>query len=169
MATTNVPVTLDTPIVIKVLFRGQTKKFKLPLKDLGAHVLPAKLRSLLQVKADEEVLFERYSDSSASYVTLDADKPQVYKTLFRAAKAKLKLRLRATVPAEQSEQAELPMAPVSPVIARSPNADATPTKLEPVSPVSPPKSGDVEDEAPLPCSFTARHGKKSLPMSKTKH
>jgi hypothetical protein len=44
MATTNVPVTLDTPIVVKILFRGQTKKFKLPLKDLGAQVLPAKVR-----------------------------------------------------------------------------------------------------------------------------
>jgi next-to-BRCA1 protein 1 len=44
MATTNVPVTLDTPIVVKILFRGQTKKFKLPLKDLGAHVLPEKVR-----------------------------------------------------------------------------------------------------------------------------
>ena len=43
-ATNNVPVTLDTPIVVKVLFRGQTKKFKLPLKDLGAHVLPGKVR-----------------------------------------------------------------------------------------------------------------------------
>ena len=43
-ATNNVPVTLDTPIVVKVLFRGQTKKFKLPLKDLGAHVLPEKVR-----------------------------------------------------------------------------------------------------------------------------
>jgi hypothetical protein len=46
MATTNVPVTLDTPIVVKILFRGQTKKFKLPLKDLGAHVLPEKVRRL---------------------------------------------------------------------------------------------------------------------------
>jgi hypothetical protein len=44
-ATNNVPVTLDTPIVVKVLFRGQTKKFKLPLKDLGAHVLPDKVRN----------------------------------------------------------------------------------------------------------------------------
>jgi next-to-BRCA1 protein 1 len=44
-ATNNVPVTLDTPIVVKVLFRGQTKKFKLPLKDLGAHVLPEKVRN----------------------------------------------------------------------------------------------------------------------------
>lgn len=41
---TNVPVTLDTPIVVKLLFRGQTKKFKLPLKDLGAQVLPEKVR-----------------------------------------------------------------------------------------------------------------------------
>jgi next-to-BRCA1 protein 1 len=52
MATTNVPVTLDTPIVVKILFRGQTKKFKLPLKDLGAHVLPEKVRRpMLQPRA----------------------------------------------------------------------------------------------------------------------
>lgn len=43
-ATTNAPVTLDTPIVIKVLFRGQTRRLKLPLKDLGANVLPEKVR-----------------------------------------------------------------------------------------------------------------------------
>jgi next-to-BRCA1 protein 1 len=42
-ATNNVPVTMETPIVVKVLFRGQTKKFKLPLKDLGANVLPDKV------------------------------------------------------------------------------------------------------------------------------
>ncbi|KAH5370053.1 hypothetical protein HBI81_039540 [Parastagonospora nodorum] len=183
MATTNVPVTLDTPIVVKILFRGQTKKFKLPLKDLGAHVLPEKLRSILQVTADEHVVFERYSDSSASYVTLDSDKPQVYKTLFRAAKAKLKLRLRATIPGEQTEvptfaPAAKPeaipsfvpslhrmsadtlrpqtAAPVSPVIARSPAGNTAPAKFEPISPVSPPKPVDAEGEAPLPRSFTTR-------------
>jgi hypothetical protein len=43
MATTNVPVTLETPIAVKVLFQGHTKKFKLPLRDLGAHVLPEKV------------------------------------------------------------------------------------------------------------------------------
>jgi len=179
---TNTPVTLDTPIVVKILFRGQTKKFKLPLKDLGAHVLPDKLRSILQVQPDEEVVFERYSDSAASYVTLDSEKPQVYKTLFRAAKAKLKLRLRATIPSEQQDVTDsvpqqpepvpaapvatleapsaetLPVAPVSPVrmspvIACSP----IPPKFEPVSPVSPPKPVDAAaDEAPLPRSFTAR-------------
>lgn len=45
---------------------------------------------------DQEVLFERYSDSAASYVTLDPTNPAVYKQLYRAAKAKLKLRIKAT-------------------------------------------------------------------------
>jgi next-to-BRCA1 protein 1 len=48
-ATTSAPVTLDTPIVIKVLFRGQTRKLKLPLKDLGANVLPEKVRCTLEL------------------------------------------------------------------------------------------------------------------------
>ncbi len=51
---TNVPVTLDTPIVVKILFRGQTKKFKLPLKDLGANVLPEKVSGYPQVTAWHE-------------------------------------------------------------------------------------------------------------------
>lgn len=158
MAATNVPVTLETPIVVKVLFRGQTKKFKLPLKDLGAQVLPDKLRNALDISPDEQVVFERYSDSAAAYVTLDADKPHVYKTLFRAAKAKLKLRLKATIPGEHFEPPvpapPAPPAPVSPVIARSPLP-----KMEPISPVSPPKPVepvDTEGEAPVPRSFSAR-------------
>ncbi|KAH8708514.1 hypothetical protein GQ44DRAFT_627843 [Phaeosphaeriaceae sp. PMI808] len=184
MATTSVPVTLDTPIVVKILFRGQTKKFKLPLKDLGPTVLPEKLRNILQLNADEKVVFERYSDSAVAYVTLDADKPQVYKTLFRAAKAKLKLRLRATIPDEQPEvPAAVPtvpakeaipspppslrrmsaetlrpqtVAPISPVIARSPGACPPAPKFEPVSPVSPPKLVDTEGEASLPRPFVTR-------------
>ncbi|KAL5113919.1 hypothetical protein ACEQ8H_008202 [Pleosporales sp. CAS-2024a] len=209
MATTNVPVTLDTPIVVKILFRGQTKKFKLPLKDLGAHVLPEKpgserpsqrvepfhprqadtsrleqLRGILQVSADQQVVFERYSDSSASYVTLDSDKPQVYKTLFRAAKAKLKLRLRATIPGDEAEAevSSVPTptpeaipsavpslhrmsadtlrpqtldAPVSPVIARSPAASSASPKHEAVSPILPPQPVDTEGEAPVPHAFAA--------------
>jgi next-to-BRCA1 protein 1 len=111
MATTNVPVTLETPIAVKVLFQGHTKKFKLPLRDLGAHVLPEKLRTLLQLTADDEVVFERYSDSAGAYVTLDSDKPQIYKTLFRAAKAKLKLRLKATLVGEELEEQSEPAPP----------------------------------------------------------
>ena len=71
------------------------------------------LRHLLQVPSDQEVIFERYSDSAGAYVTLDANKPQVYKTLFRAAKAKLKLRLRATIPGQETEPAPAP--PSAPV------------------------------------------------------
>jgi next-to-BRCA1 protein 1 len=41
---TNVPVTLDTLIVVKVVFQGHSKKFKIPLRDLGATVLPDKVR-----------------------------------------------------------------------------------------------------------------------------
>lgn len=134
-------------------------------------------------------MFERYSDSAASYVTLDASKPQVYKTLFRAAKAKLKLRLKATFPGEENETAPIPAAPSletlvptsvpsslhrtstdtltpcvaispCPVVARSPDVPAPP-KFEPVSPVSPIKATEKEDEAPLPRSFTARQSKCS--------
>ncbi|KAL6709323.1 hypothetical protein ACN47E_001730 [Coniothyrium glycines] len=162
MATT-LPVTLDTPIVVKVLFRGQTKKFKLPLKDLGAHVLPEKLCNALQISLDEKVIFERYSDSAAAYVTLDTSKPQVYKTLFRAAKAKLKLRLKATIPGEHFElpapappasidPSETFIVPVSPVIARSPLPN-----MEPVSPASPPQPQPVDEgEAPVPHAFATR-------------
>jgi next-to-BRCA1 protein 1 len=64
-ATNNVPVTLDTPIVVKVLFRGQTKKFKLPLKDLGAHVLPDKVRNVPYLL----VVMLKRSDSSPVYTT----------------------------------------------------------------------------------------------------
>jgi hypothetical protein len=37
------PVTLDTPIVIKIAVNGQLKKLKLPMKDLGVTVLPDKV------------------------------------------------------------------------------------------------------------------------------
>ena len=40
---------------------------------------------------------ERFSDSVGAYTALDQHNSQAYKTLYRAAKAKLKLRLRVTV------------------------------------------------------------------------
>ena len=42
-------------------------------------------------------MFERFSDSAGSYITLDSNNPAVYKQLYRAAKAKLKLRIKATI------------------------------------------------------------------------
>ena len=42
-------------------------------------------------------MFERYSDSSSSFITLDSSIPSVYKQLHRAAKAKQKLKIRVTI------------------------------------------------------------------------
>jgi next-to-BRCA1 protein 1 len=55
------------------------------------------LRTFLGVFENQVVIFERFSDSSASYVNLDPNNLHAYKTLYRAAKAKLKLRLRAHI------------------------------------------------------------------------
>jgi next-to-BRCA1 protein 1 len=132
------------------------------------------LRGILQIPADEQVILERYSDSAAAYVTLDSDKPQVYKTLFRAAKAKLKLRLKATIPSDEAEVAALiPIDPPTheampspiPLLHRMSAETLTPQPIAPVSPIivrtpeAAPKPVDSEGEAPLPRSFTARQSK----------
>ncbi|KAK5075531.1 hypothetical protein LTS08_001402 [Lithohypha guttulata] len=94
----NGPVGPDTLITVKILVDGQNRRFKLALRDLGAHVFPQK------IAPNQEVKFDRYSDSAGTYVTLDSANPGVYKQLYRAAKAKLKLRLKATI--IKSEQKE---------------------------------------------------------------
>ncbi|KAK6507243.1 hypothetical protein TWF481_005693 [Arthrobotrys musiformis] len=96
-APAHVPVNPDTPITVKVSYDGAIRRFKLPLRDLGPAVLPTKLRTALAIPQDQEVSFERYSDSAASFVVLDTNNSTVYKQLYRAAKAKLKLRLKATI------------------------------------------------------------------------
>jgi next-to-BRCA1 protein 1 len=63
------------------------------------------LRQLLGTPADTNVIFERYSDSAGSYVQLDSNNPAVFKQLYRAAKAKLKLRIKATVVQPTSQPA----------------------------------------------------------------
>lgn len=55
------------------------------------------LRFLLAIPPSQPVIFERFSDSAGAYTTLDSNNPSVYKQLYRAAKAKLKLRIRATL------------------------------------------------------------------------
>ena len=72
--------------------------------------------------SDVYVTFERYSDSAGCYVELDSDNLAVYKQLQRAAKAKLKLRLRATTVSE-------PQRPESP--SRSTYLDSVPTQPTP--------------------------------------
>ncbi|KAL3458524.1 hypothetical protein BJX64DRAFT_266626 [Aspergillus heterothallicus] len=98
--TSTTAVSPSTLITVKVTYDQHTRRFKIPLKDLGASTLPQNLRQLLGIPADTNVIFERYSDSAGAYIYLDSNNPAVFKQLYRAAKAKLKLRIRATV--EQS-------------------------------------------------------------------
>ncbi|EEQ90269.2 ZZ type zinc finger domain-containing protein [Blastomyces dermatitidis ER-3] len=98
------PVGPETLISIKVLFKGYTRRFKLPLRELGASSLPQKVRQLLTIPDDANVTLERYSDSAGSYVVLDSENISVYKQLYRAAKAKLKLRIKVTLAPEPAPE-----------------------------------------------------------------
>lgn len=100
MAANNVPPT--TLITTKLLYNGSIRRFKIYLKDCGANTLPGKLKEMLAIPEHEDVIFERWSDSAASYVELDSNKPAVYKQLYRAAKAKLKLRIKVTHPVPEA-------------------------------------------------------------------
>ncbi|THZ00102.1 hypothetical protein D6C95_04395 [Aureobasidium pullulans] len=157
------PVNEDTLITIKVSFDDSTKRLKLPLKDLGANTLPVKLRQVLCIASDQAVVFERYSDSAGGYVVLDDSNPAVFKTLIRAAKAKLKLKLRASAPSEETkidapseESSVVPEAPIAP------SRSATTLDQHSIGPgifefrdaLSSMKT-DVEAPVPRPFDFTA--------------
>ncbi|KAL9105075.1 MAG: hypothetical protein Q9163_000088 [Psora crenata] len=104
-----------TPVAVKLTVNGndELRRFKLNLKDLEATVLSDKLRHLLAIPESKLVIIERYSDSSASFVTLDSRNTSVYKQLYRAAKAKGKLRLRITVNDTADPKAEVSETPVA--------------------------------------------------------
>lgn len=58
-----------------------------------------------------DVTLERYSDSAGAYIVLDSESPGVYKQLYRAAKAKLRLRIKATtkpVVSQSSDESTTP-------------------------------------------------------------
>ncbi|KAF5861038.1 hypothetical protein ETB97_000792 [Aspergillus alliaceus] len=99
----------STLITVKLLYNDNTRRFKIPLKELDAHVLPQKLRQLLGVPADVNVILERYSDSAGCYIHLDSENNAVYKQLYRAAKAKLKLRIKVTEVNDTASQSPLPV------------------------------------------------------------
>ena len=97
------------------------------------------------------MVFERYSDSNAKYVVLNTNDTAVWKQLWRAAKAKLKLRLKATaIPApEVQEVKEETVQPPPPYLQLSnnrfeegdTNSAATGATMAPPPP--PPKREDV--------------------------
>jgi len=155
MAST-VATNLDTLVVLKVNIDGSNRKFKLPLRDLGASTLPDKLRYQLNIPPSSEVIFERYSDSAAAFILLDPKSQAVWKQLYRAAKAKLKLRIKVTVkdkeavmpkPATVEDEEPAPLSPVekempAPVI-------CTPTLPSAIAPVDEATLGESKKSTPL--------------------
>lgn len=60
-------------------------------------IILLQLRQLLIIPASQDIVLERYSDSAGAYIILDSNNPSVYKQLYRAAKAKLKLRIKVSI------------------------------------------------------------------------
>lgn len=137
------------------------------------------LRHCLNIKPEQHAVFERFSDSAGGYIVLESNNPQVFKTLIRAAKAKSKLRLKATVTPDLAEKKpEEAAAPqdttdmstqkvAEPVIVRSPD-NQTPSRDSTALDGRSIGSGIfqfrearasqqtlVEPEAPVPRPFTA--------------
>ncbi|KAK9782576.1 hypothetical protein SCAR479_00919 [Seiridium cardinale] len=140
--------TPDTPITLKVSYNGVTRRFKLPLRELGAASLEDKLRGFLHISVGTKTVVERYSDSAAAYVVLDSTNPSVYKQLFRAAKAKQKLKLRVlSVPS----QAEEPARPKPATVEDEPEATAVEEKVAP----TPQEETSPPEAAPTPAESTS--------------
>ncbi|KAL2260228.1 hypothetical protein VTK26DRAFT_5841 [Humicola hyalothermophila] len=142
----------DVLVTFKVSLNGTPCRFKLPLRDVGINVLETKLRDALGISADADVLFERYSDSAASYVVLDRANTAVYKQLYRAAKAKQKLKLRVTVKQPEAEEKTAPQ-PAS--VEDAAENDACVKNVEPTDAEQEPVRETVQEsvqEAPVPTS-----------------
>ncbi|KAI0885684.1 uncharacterized protein GGS22DRAFT_161621 [Annulohypoxylon maeteangense] len=132
--------TPETLITLKVNFDGVTRRFKLPLRELVVSTLEGKLRSSLHIPAETTAAFERYSDSAGSFVLLHPTNISAYKQLYRAAKAKQKLKLRVTTQLPEC----VPMAEVEAVLEPEVEQDAEPAR-EPEE-VKAPKPVTIEDE-----------------------
>jgi next-to-BRCA1 protein 1 len=82
-------------VTLKVTYQGTTQRGKIQLHQAQPENLEKILRNFLKIPAETDILIERYSDSAAAYVLLDRANASVYKQLYRAAKAKSKLKLRS--------------------------------------------------------------------------
>ncbi|KAL7938930.1 hypothetical protein V8C35DRAFT_289636 [Trichoderma chlorosporum] len=99
----------ETMVTLKVTFENTTRRVKMPLRDMVPHILEANIRHFLHLPLEAQVIIERYSDSASAFVVLDANNMPVYKQLYRAAKAKSKLKLRVSVPQLQPKTAPKPV------------------------------------------------------------
>ncbi|CAI4215386.1 unnamed protein product [Parascedosporium putredinis] len=84
-------------VTIKANYDGEHHRFKLPLRDMVPAVFEDKVRRALRITVDQVCIIERYSDSASAFLILDRANISVYKQLYRAAKAKSKLKIRVTM------------------------------------------------------------------------
>ncbi|PNP42933.1 hypothetical protein TGAMA5MH_05679 [Trichoderma gamsii] len=87
----------ETMVTLKVTFENTTRRVKMPLREMTPHVLENNIRTFLRIAPEAQMIVERYSDSASAFVVLDSSNMPVYKQLYRAAKAKSKLKLRVSV------------------------------------------------------------------------
>ncbi|KAJ5857594.1 hypothetical protein N7455_008488 [Penicillium solitum] len=152
-------------VTVKVLYNDSNRRFKMPLRELKAQVFPQMLRKLLGVPADVNVILERYSDSAGSYVRLDCDNIAVYKQLYRAAKAKSKLRIKVTTLPSQNTSAPSPV-PSEPTVPMESTNHTRHSYLETVmSPLAPPDTLPLIESAQLPHSTD----EKELPLDQPRY
>ncbi|KAJ5971086.1 Zinc finger ZZ-type [Penicillium vulpinum] len=152
-------------VTVKVLYNDSNRRFKVPLKELKAQVFPQMLRALIGVPADAHVILERYSDSAGSYVRLDCDNIAVYKQLYRAAKAKSKLRIKVTTLTSPNTSVPTPV-PSEPTVPMDSTNHTRHSYLETVlSPLASP------DNLPLIDSVQVPHptSEKQLPLGQPRY
>lgn len=138
-------------VTLKVLYDGATRRGKMPLREMVPPVLEQHIRTFLHIPAETEALIERYSDSAAAYVLLDSANTAVYKQLYRAAKAKSKLKFRVTLKNTEEKVAPQPVTVEDEPENASPIDSAVETKVEEVA-VKEEKSStpDVPPSLPSP-------------------
>ena len=100
----------------------------------------------MQIQSNQPFILERFSDSGNAYITLDQNNPSTYKQLYRAAKAKLKLRIRATLVDESGTSTKV----------------ALPTREQITEPVKEPRFNTTQDTAEW---FIKMRGPQRLPVS----
>ncbi|KAJ6440512.1 ZZ type zinc finger domain-containing protein [Purpureocillium lavendulum] len=150
---------LDAPITLKVLYDGFTRRVKMPLRDMVPNALERAVRAFLHLPLDAKIMMERYSDSAAAYVMLDPANSSVYKQLYRAAKAKSKVKLRVTILNRDPRSSPKPVSvedevETYPAAEASKSASANADVLVPTTTLSPVAPGTFPYSLPTPVTAT---------------
>merc|ERR1712000_778417 len=107
------------------------------LRDTAPKVLEQEIRNFLHIPAETAIILERYSDSAASYVLLEPHNTPVYKQLYRAAKAKSKLKLRVSLKPQETAAAPKPVSMEDILEAAPPQISTEPLVPAPTSESAP--------------------------------